>query len=598
MATSVFAEEPSVHLFCPSCKHLLQDPVISVACGHTFCRLCLTDGKDSVILEACPVDEKPLKNTSVVANRAITSQLDDILVYCKNGIKRFSSRNDELVTDTCGCPELVHLSQKAEHESSCPYSSLACPNSPECGVIQRLHLEDHFLSVCPYVKCRYHEQGCTFSNKSQAVEDHCQSCKYKEHPGYAADSISKQSFEEQILLQKQVQMLIEKVLFLENGRDEMKAQLDACTRALADMETKCNDLKSTITKHDAKLSSSSFNRSQRPSIRPRTASDRRDSSSPENTITSHDHWQVPFEFKCIGTLRGHDAAIHCLATRGHKLYSSGADKVIKVWDVDALSKGCVQNIKGHTDTVNALLAGSDFLYSAGEDQTLRMWKYDTMKEHKCIKKAHDSAICALVKNGKYLFSSGYSTIKVWHVNTLESVTTISGQHHWVRALTLEPSKEVLYSGSHNTVCLWDATGQFNLKRKLEHEYGSVYALAITSKYIIMGSYNRNMQLFDVITHQHVKCLGGHIGIVTGLATSPAGQFVISSSYDNTIQIWDLQNFLSLQVLSRHQGSVNAIVLCHSLLFTASEDKEIKIFKYFRLITYSSFGNHILPGKDM
>ncbi|XP_022110487.1 E3 ubiquitin-protein ligase TRAF7-like isoform X2 [Acanthaster planci] len=597
MATSVFAEEPSVHLFCPSCKRLLQDPVISVVCGHTFCRHCLTDGKDSVILDACPVDEKPLKNTSVVANRAITSQLDDILVYCKNGIKRFSSRNDELITDTCGCPELIRLSQKAEHEASCPYSSLQCPNSPECGTLLRLDLEEHVVTVCPFVKCHHYEKGCTFTGTSRAVEDHCLSCKYEASPCAVVNTVSQPS-EDQVLLQKQVQMLIEKVLFLENSRDEMKAQLEACTRALTDVESKYNDLKATMDKHDAKLSSSSFSRSQRPHIRPRTASDRRDSSSPENTMTGHDHWQVPFEFKCIGTLRGHNAAIHCLATRGHRLYSSGLDKVIKVWDVDALSKGCVQNIKGHTDTVNALLAGSEYLYSAGEDQSIRMWKYDTMKEHKCVKKAHDSAICALVKNSKYLFSSGYCTIKVWHADTLEAVQSISGLHHWVRALTLEPSKEALYSGSHNVVCIWDATGQFNLKRKLEHQYGSVYALAITPKFIIVGTYNRNMQLFDVVTHQHVKCLGGHIGIVTDLATSPAGKFVISSSYDNTVQIWDLQNFLSLQVLSRHQGSVNAIALCHSLLFTASEDKEIKIFKYFRLITYSSFGNHILPGKDM
>ncbi len=289
--------------------------------------------------------------------------------------------------------------------------------------------------------------------------------------------------------------------------------------------------------------------------------------------------------------------------------------VIKVWDIDALSKGSIQNIKGHTDTVNALLAGKEYLYSAGADQSLRMWKYDTMTEHKRVKHAHDSAICALAKNTKYLFSSGQSTIKVWLVHTLESVTTIPGLHHWVRALTIEPSQENLYSGSHNIVYIWDATGQFTLKRKLEHEYGSVYSIAITSQYIILGTrgeignenknindrhsgtYNRNMQIFDVITHQHIKCLGGHIGIVTDLATSPAGQFVISSSYDNTVQVWDLKNFLSLQVLSRHQGSVNVITLRHSLLFTGSEDKEIKIFKYFRLITYSSFGNHILPGKD-
>ncbi|XP_033625479.1 E3 ubiquitin-protein ligase TRAF7-like [Asterias rubens] len=613
MATSVFAEEPSIHLYCPVCKNLFQDPVISVGCGHTFCRLCSTDEDSLVLLEVCPVDNKQLKNTSVFENRAIKSQIDELLVYCKNGIKRFSSRNDELITDSCGCPELVKLSQKTDHEKTCPYSALSCPNSPECGVLQRQFLEDHILSVCSFIKCEFHQRGCLFHGTSQAVEHHCQTCQYKSVPSVTTESEGIQQFADDESLRKQVQTLAQKVMLLDKSREEMKANLDTCTSALADMMAKYNSLRLAIDQHETKLSSASFNRARRIGMKSRTPSERRDSSSPENTISSFDNWQVPFEFKCIGTLRGHEGAIHCLATRGHRLYSSGADKLIKVWDIDALSKGCVQNIKGHTDTVNALLTGKEYLYSAGADQSLRMWKYDTMTEHKCVKHAHDSAICALAKNRKYLFSSGQSTIKVWLVHTLESVTTIPGLHHWVRALTIEPSQESLYSGSHNTVSIWDATGQFTLKRKLEHEYGSVYSIAITSQYIILGTrgenedknindrnsgtYNRNMQIFDVITHQHVKCLGGHIGIVTDLATSPAGQFVISSSYDNTVQVWDLKNFLSLQVLSRHQGSVNVITLRHSLLFTGSEDKEIKIFKYFCLITYSSFGNHILPGKD-
>ena len=47
-------------------------------------------------------------------------------------------------------------------------------------------------------------------------------------------------------------------------------------------------------------------------------------------------------------------------------------------------------------------------------------------------------------------------------------------------------QELLYSGSHNTVAVWDTMGQFALKRKLDHEFGSVYSLLITKQYIIIG----------------------------------------------------------------------------------------------------------------
>ena len=50
--------------------------------------------------------------------------------------------------------------------------------------------------------------------------------------------------------------------------------------------------------------------------------------------------------------RGHSNAINCIAVHGHKVYSSGADCHIKVWDIGKLSKGCIQVMQGHTNPVS------------------------------------------------------------------------------------------------------------------------------------------------------------------------------------------------------------------------------------------------------
>jgi hypothetical protein len=42
------------------------------------------------------------------------------------------------------------------------------------------------------------------------------------------------------------------------------------------------------------------------------------------------------------------------------------------------------------------------------------------------------------------------------------------------------------------------------------------------------------------------------------------------------QVWNLENLLPIQSLSRHEGSVNALVLHGDLLFTGSDDSEIKV----------------------
>ncbi|XP_072013775.1 E3 ubiquitin-protein ligase TRAF7-like isoform X3 [Amphiura filiformis] len=604
MATSLkalFVEEPSSHLFCPCCKNLLDDPVISVTCGHTFCKCCLTDGHGKVVLLHCPVDNKGLNDTEVVPNRAISSQIGDLVVYCRHGIQRLNSRED-VVEDDSGCPQQICLKDRKDHESCCDYETVECPNSLQCGQFQRRHLEEH-CKTCYFVSCLHHDKGCDFTGTAEMVEEHELECENKEKPvvrGVARDEVQRLHHENKEL-DKKVSILTEKVSFLERSKETLSLQLEQCQLAIVEMEKKFNEMNEKLENQQKKLKSPSFRRTHTRTNSGGSVSSirvNRNSSFNELSFSGSDPWQLPFEFKCIGTLRGHNSPIHCLATRKHQLYSSGGDNVIKVWNVEALSKGCVQNMQGHTDKVTALLTTREYLYSASADKSIRMWKYDAATEYKCRKDAHEEEVCCLAIAGLYLFSSSHSTIKVWDVETLDLIKTISGLHHWVRALALDPMKEYLYSGSHNTVAVWDARGEFAMKRQLDHQFGSVYSLLITNLYIIMGTYNRNILIFDVNTHEHLSRLGGHIGIVTDLAASPGQQFFISGSYDCTIRIWNLENFLSLQVLSRHQGSVNAITLKNGLLFTGSEDKEIKIFKYFGLTTYPSFGTHIRPGKDM
>ncbi|XP_070575295.1 E3 ubiquitin-protein ligase TRAF7-like [Ptychodera flava] len=312
-------------------------------------------------------------------------------------------------------------------------------------------------------------------------------------------------------------------------------------------------------------------------------------------IGKTEKWMMPFEFKCIGTLRGHQGCVLCTATRNNRLYSASSSGDIRVWDMDSLSRGTIQTFKGHTGPVHALLVGDDFLYSAGADRAIRSWHFEKRNpEHKCRKDAHCDAVCALVLVGRNLFSSSHSCIKVWNSNTLEPVHTIPGLHHWVRALAVDLSKERMYSGGHNTIYVWDAGNKFALKRKMDHTHGSVHSLCITSKYLIVGTYNQNIQLYDIDKLQHVKVLSGHVGTVTELVSSPSGQFLFSSSYDNTVQIWNMENFLPIQSLYRHEGSVNTLCLHNDLLFSGADDKEIKIFKYFKLVHHSSYGIHITP----
>ncbi|XP_011670541.1 E3 ubiquitin-protein ligase TRAF7 isoform X2 [Strongylocentrotus purpuratus] len=600
----VFVEEPSSHLLCPVCKNLLLEPMISVECGHTFCKACLQNtGEGVASLAECPVDSKPLKGTRSVPNRSIESQIDELQIFCKCGIKRLDSRND-VVEDETGCPEIIPLASQTSHEEECSFVKVVCPNSALCGKVPRSKLEDHFQE-CQHFPCDFTERGCSFRGTKQAVEDHIKSCTCQ-LTSESIPSVVLELQKENIELKTQVEALNHKLAVVEQSHESLLTHMKKLEVQMQAVTEKLNDT------NGLRSSSSPGYDSYPPSRTPSTRSMRLSRSGSAGSISGlrnsmefiisqsprSDSWQIPFEFKCIGTLMGHSNAINCIAINGHKVYSSGGDFHIKVWDIEKLSKGCIQTMQGHTNTVQVLVASSDFLYSAGDDRTIRMWRYNTAgTEFKCRNDAHAKSISAMIKVEGHIFTSSHSFIKVWTAESLELIHTISGLHHWVRALAVDSKMERLYSGSHNSLSVWDTKPPFALKRKLDHTYGSIYSIAITHQYILLGTYNQNVKIIEVDTFTPKSSLSGHIGTVSAISSSPDGRFAITSCYDGKARIFNLENFLSLQVLSRHQGSINAISLRNGLLFTGSEDKDIKIFKYFKAITYSSYGIHITPGKD-
>ena len=85
-------------------------------------------------------------------------------------------------------------------------------------------------------------------------------------------------------------------------------------------------------------------------------------------------------------LKGHSGLVRSmlavqhsgLGQEGFLLFSSSADRTIRVWDpaVRDLAKACVQTIRGHGGTVTGLAYCDGVLISSSTDCTIRVWKAD------------------------------------------------------------------------------------------------------------------------------------------------------------------------------------------------------------------------------
>lgn len=100
-----FVEEPQA-LLCPVCNHVFREPVISIKCGHTFCRCCI----EAMIRDGvrCPVDGQECDSGQLVLNRAVIGQIDDLRIYCCHGLLTKNGGNT-WEADPDGCKEVGYM---------------------------------------------------------------------------------------------------------------------------------------------------------------------------------------------------------------------------------------------------------------------------------------------------------------------------------------------------------------------------------------------------------------------------------------------------------------------------------------------------------
>lgn len=569
------------HFLCPVCGQLYRNPVINIKCGHTFCKNCASG------CSQCPVDNEPCDASQLIVNRLVVGQIDELLIYCKYGIRK---ENGIYVVDPTGCQEQIAIGNRHQHENECSFIPNPCPNDVEnCGTFRSSEL-DHHLQVCPYFECEHKDKGCEFHGRQEEVGDHQGRCGYRGLP----KAISQKDFKDQTkalesenrCLREKLDSLTKRVEVLEGNKNSLESSLELCLSNYQNLSKKHEALQTIVeqlmTTRNRRSMTSPGNSAE--VIRQRSSSTSSFSSPKLSPLANSktESWKMPFQFKCIGSLRGHKKVVWCLALYKQRLYSSGADNLIKAWDLDVLTNGCIKTMEGHTGVVHSMATYENSLVSGGEDLSIRVWNLDSHTEENCIFNAHDNLISSMVVVGDNLFTASYSLIKVWDMKTLSLVHTISGLHHWVRALVVSQDKECLYSGCHNTIGIWSTSGSFQHLGNIPHNYGSIYSLAITHEFLIAGTYNRNIQVFNLSNNQHVFSLRGHIGVVTSLTVTPSGHFLVSSSSDQTIMIWNLENMLPIQTLHRHESGVNAVILYADFLLSGSEDNEIKLFQYFQM----------------
>jgi WD40 repeat protein len=130
-----------------------------------------------------------------------------------------------------------------------------------------------------------------------------------------------------------------------------------------------------------------------------------------------------------------------------------------------------------------------------------------------------------------------------------------------------------------TATLTQAGG--SLIRVLEGHTGPVAAVAVTpnGRWIISGSHDYTLRVWELETGAEVHNLQGHKGKVWSVAVTPDGRRAVSASFDHTLKVWDLEGGMEIHTLKGHSSDVNKVAMTPDgqRAVSASDDRTLRVW---------------------
>jgi WD40 repeat protein/DNA-binding SARP family transcriptional activator len=251
-----------------------------------------------------------------------------------------------------------------------------------------------------------------------------------------------------------------------------------------------------------------------------------------------------------------------------------------VWEAETCQKQLEILTSSNFSKAAAFSADGKTIAAVTQEGLTSIYEIVSGLEISAIQAGFNLTVLAFSPDGERLAGGGRENFAtVWDVATGQAVVTLpinqafGGQ---VEAMAYSPDrKSLVIMGS-----FYKASSGENLYTLLGHTKPvSSLAFNESGTWLITGSYDGTVKLWDLSPEHEVLTLSHPSGWLYGVAFSPDGKWLVTSGEDQTAVVWDALSGEKLWILRGHTDTVNTVAFSPdgNLLATSGADRVVMIW---------------------
>jgi WD40 repeat protein len=287
-----------------------------------------------------------------------------------------------------------------------------------------------------------------------------------------------------------------------------------------------------------------------------------------------------------GELAGHHGPVSKLAFApdGHRLYSVGRDRTLRIWDTD--HHHLTAMLTDHHAWLKSMALSPDghTLATGGDDHRVVLWDANQRRPVSTLT-GHTAAVndLAFSPDGTLLASAGEDdTVMLWNVATRTLVATLAGHTSIVNGVAFSPDGRTLASVAEDgTVLLWDTAQHTRLATlTVSTAPGRAIAFSPDGRLLATGGGRTEANLWDLASRTRIATVthGGEDEIMN-LKFSPDGRTLATAGHDQRVLLWDVRDHTIRGRLIGHNTSIYALAFSPdgSRITSAGEGNTITVW---------------------